>query len=283
MASSRDVSEFSRAVLGGREIAVLKIYMDESGVHDGSPVVTVAAYVGRPRDWKNWTKKWNVAKRPIKVYHAADAQALKGEFEGWSESDRDDVVKRVLPVIADSDLPGIVIGIQMDEFRRAIAGKGDLQQFLGEPYAACFQWVIQSIMFLQARTGNTERMAFVHESNDYRNHALEAFNYVQKFSNPNGTKLSIRFGDKSGYPPLQAADILAYEGNRRMRDPGRPERRPWQVLNPDGRILASHYGGNNMHKLISNLERIRAGLPVEIDQKMNWLKVLRGERETRAV
>jgi hypothetical protein len=41
--------------------------MDESGTHDRSPVVIVAAYVARPRAWREWTKRWNGTKRPIKV------------------------------------------------------------------------------------------------------------------------------------------------------------------------------------------------------------------------
>ena len=46
---------------------MLKIYMDESGTHDGSPVVTVGAYMARPKEWAGWTTKWNIAKKP-KIY-----------------------------------------------------------------------------------------------------------------------------------------------------------------------------------------------------------------------
>jgi hypothetical protein len=63
--------------------------MDETGIHDGAPVVAVAAYVARPVVWRNWTKKWNAAKRPIKVFHATDCANLRGEFEGWSKEQRD--------------------------------------------------------------------------------------------------------------------------------------------------------------------------------------------------
>jgi len=276
MASAQQVLELSRAVLGEQDglVVVLRVYMDESGVHDGSPVVTVAAYVAPPRGWQTWTKNWNVAKRPIKVFHAVDAQNLRNEFEGWSETDRDELVKRCLPVIVATDFPGIVIGIHMDEYRKAFAGRDDLLRFVGTPYAACFQWVVQSLMFLQSRTRNRERFAFVHENNDYQHEALESFNYVKQYGNPQGTPIGIMFGAKADYPPLQAADILAYEGNKRMRDPDRPERRPWKVLNPDGRILAAQYGRNNMHELVSRLEKIRDGKINEIPLNVGWRKYL---------
>ena len=115
--------------------------MDESGIHDDSPVVTVAAYIGRPRDWREWTKRWNVAKRPINIFHAVDAQTLHGEFEGWSESDRDEVVRRILPVIVEANFPGIVIGIHMHEFTKAMGDRNDLKEVFGTPYGACFQWL----------------------------------------------------------------------------------------------------------------------------------------------
>jgi hypothetical protein len=246
MGSSRHVWEISRAVLADQDgwVIVFRVYMDESGVHDDSPVITVAAYIGRPKDWRNWTKRWNIAKRPIKVFHAADAQNLHGEFEGWSEPERDELVKRLLPVIVDANFPGIVIGIHMDEFRKAMAGHPDLLAIFGTPYGACFQWLVQSLMFLQAGTRNRERIAFAHENNDYQKEALDGFNFVKQHNNPHGVTVGIMFGDKASYTPLQAADILAYEGNKRMRDPERPERRPWKILNPDRRILAVHRAGS---------------------------------------
>jgi hypothetical protein len=93
------------------------------------------------------------------VFHATDAQNLHGEFEGWKEDDRDNLVKRILPVIAGTDCPGIVIGVHMDEFRNAISHDKELAGFFGTPFAACFHWVVQSLMYLQVRTGNRERIA----------------------------------------------------------------------------------------------------------------------------
>ena len=58
-------------------MTLLKTYMDESGIHDGAPVVTVAGYISRSKHWRAWTKDWNKAKRPIKIFHA-DANILRG-------------------------------------------------------------------------------------------------------------------------------------------------------------------------------------------------------------
>lgn len=133
MGSAKLVGELCRHFLSYRdgEVAVLTAYMDESGIHDGSPVLTVAAYLGRPEDWAEWTRRWVVAKWPIKVYHATDAANFEGEFKDWSVAARDTLVKRLLPVLADSVIAGMVVGIHMDEFRRALAGQEDLKEFIG--------------------------------------------------------------------------------------------------------------------------------------------------------
>src|SRR2546423_288143 len=81
--SSLYVWKLSRTALADRDgiVVVLRIYMDESGLHHGSPVVTVGGYYGRPKAWKAFTREWNAAKRPIEIFHSADCANLKGEFE----------------------------------------------------------------------------------------------------------------------------------------------------------------------------------------------------------
>jgi hypothetical protein len=273
MASARLVYEMSRLALceADGQVIVLKVAMDESGVHDGSPVLTVGAYCGRPRQWEAWTKRWNVTKRPIKVFHAVDCANLREEFDGWTAPERDELVKKLIPVIADTDIPGVVVGIQMHEFEKAMKGRDDLRPIFGSAYAACFQWVVQIIMNFALGAESRERIGFVHELNDYRHEALESFNWIKANGNPLGTVIGLQFADKKDYAPLQAADILAYEGNKRLRDPERPERRAWTALDPDkSRIFAAYYGRENMDGLISRLELIRDGRFSEIDLGSGW-------------
>src|SRR5262245_38599133 len=79
------VRQLGRAALGDRDgwLTVIRIYIDESGTHDGSPVVAVGAYAGRDETWPAFISEWDQAKHPIKVFHSADCAALKGEFKGW--------------------------------------------------------------------------------------------------------------------------------------------------------------------------------------------------------
>jgi Protein of unknown function (DUF3800) len=251
-------------------VIVIKVAMDESGVDDNTPVITVAGYVARPTLWRDWTKRCNVAKRPIKVFHAADCANFHGEFEGWTPERRDPLVIRLLDVMEASDIPGVVIGLHKTEFLKATEGREDLRAIFGTPYTACFHWVTQTIINIANELGSLERIGFVHECNDYQHEALDSFSWIKRNGNPAARAIGIQFVGKDDYVPLQAADMLSYEGNKRIRDPSRPERRPWRRLNPDGRIVAVHYGRENMPELIDRLEKIRDGRFSEIDLGSSW-------------
>ena len=255
MSSAQSVWELSRAVLADQDRRIA-----ESGIHDGSPVLTVAAYQAKPKEWRDWTKKWNAAKRPIKVYHAVDAANLQGEFEGWTAAERDKLAAKLLPLIGEAQLAGVVIGIHMEEFRRAIASHPELKEIIGNPYGACFHWVAGTIIRLANRFDLNERTAFFHEVNDYQEDARQSFKWIGKNINSAARVISLTFGSKADFVPLQAADILAYEANKRFRDMSRKPRRAWSALNPKTNVTFGHYGKHNMDKLMEGLAGLRRDL-----------------------
>lgn len=244
MTSARDVYELSRAVLaegnGDGWIAVLRVYMDESGTHDGSPVVAVGAYVALPRVWRDWTKVWNRRKRPIRIFHSNDCANFWGEFEGWDKERRDPFVAQLLPTIPEHQTAAFVAGIRMDDFREVCRSHPHLAKVIKTPYTACFQWVVQDILrFLNAHS-DLQKLAIFHENNEYMAEATHCFDFVKRFDN-RGRKMTLAFGSKEDYVPLQAADVLAYEGNKRFRNPTGPKRRAWTAINPKGTNRSSLY------------------------------------------
>jgi hypothetical protein len=242
-------------------VAVLKTFMDETGIHDNAKVVAVAGYISRPKHWRAWTKSWNVAKRPIKVFHAADCANYHGEFEGWDRDQRDKFVANLLPIMPAHELAGIVIGIQLDDLNAALKNHGELLEMFGTPYTACFQWALTIMMEIASEHGRGERMAFVHEVNGFKGEALKAFEYVKQFHNPRDIPMTLAFGSKADYVPLQAADVLAYEGGKFLKNPTGKPRRAWTALDPDKtRIIVRRYAKDNMHELISRLTTLRKRL-----------------------
>src|SRR5262249_39995363 len=102
------------------------------------------------------------------------------------------------------------------------------------------------------------RIKFIHEINDFKGEAQKAFEYVEQLHNPKRAKISLVFGTKAENPPLQAADVLAYEGGKFLKDPADTPRRAWKALDPDNtRIISHRYGKENMPALISELKSFR--------------------------
>ena len=236
MSSAREVWELSRAILADKPgyIAVLKVYMDESGIHDGSPALTVGAYVAMPRVWREWTKVWNRRKRPIEVFHSNDCANLWGEFKGWKPPERDAFVAQLLPTIAEHPLAAFVAGIKMNDFRDVCEEYPRMGEALGTPYVACFQWVVTSILQWLDTIPDSQRLAFFHENNDYIGETTSCFGLCRELGDKGNRKMSLTFGAKEDYVALQAADVLAYEGNKRIRNPDTPDRRAWRAINPNG-------------------------------------------------
>jgi hypothetical protein len=235
-------------------VALLKVYIDESGVHADSPVVTVAAYMARPKQWAAFTREWVRAIKPAKVYHATDAQNLRGEFKGWTSQQVDALAERALPIIPKHTAVAIAAGINMRDFRTAFASKPDLMKLLGDPYGACLQWVLTILMQEKAVKGNREQIAFFHEQNNFIGEASSAYKHVIERWNI-GARTGFAFGSKEKFVPLQAADIYAYEANKRLRDTSKPNRRSLDALVPDKRYAELRYLNNeNMADFMQMLE-----------------------------
>jgi hypothetical protein len=190
-----------------------------------------------------------------------DCANYKNEFKDWDENRRDPWVANLLPVIPAHDMAGIVIGIHLKDFEVALKDHGELLEMFGTPYTACFQWAISIIMEIATGHGKGERMAFVHEVNDYKGECFKAFEYVRDNLNPRGIPMTLAFAGKKDFPPLQAADILAYEGGKFLKNPKGTPRRAFTALDPDKtRIIAKRYGKDNMPEFIRLLTEFRAKL-----------------------
>ena len=230
---------------------MFKIYMDESGTHDGSPIVTVAAYIARPLTWKAFTNKWNAKKKPIKVFHSSECNGFKGEFEGWERAARDALVIRLTEVMRTHNMMGFVTGLDLRSFEKAMAENPELKEMLPSPYGACFHWTIGNVMrMLDGKTN--ERLAFFHEINDYEDDAKDAFKFIRENRVHHKSGMTLSFGGKDDFVPLQAADILAYEGFKLLQNPKARRRPSLEAMGSNLNI--SWYGPDNMPDLVNRLK-----------------------------
>lgn len=240
-------------------MALFKVYIDEGGTDESSPILTVAGYVAKPSQWKLFSREWTRVLRPtgIKVYHATDAQALRRAFSGWSSEEVSALCAELLPIIPRY-ARGVSVSIDMREFKASLARRPDLLRIISSPYNCCFHWFTMSLLQYAHEARSEPRFVFVHETNDAKSQAKEGFDWVKANSAFGNGKclISLSFARKDEFIPLEAADILAFEVNKRLKNPDGKPRRAWLALRADATVASLYYGKNNMHKLVGDLEKI---------------------------
>jgi hypothetical protein len=228
-------------------------FMDESGVHDGSPVVTVAMYAAQQHDWHAFAHDWNAAKHPIKVVHAVDCANRTGEFTGWDRARRNAFAANLLPVLAGHNMIGVAVGIHLGAFEKAMAAHPELREMVSTPYSACFQWTVQTFLNTMGRLGYDQSIRFFHERNDYEAEARAAFDFVQGHR-PTTEPITLSFLSKDAAVEMQAADVLVYEANHVVRSPKGTRRPSWDAIDPNrDKVTLLHYGEDNMRNLVLTL------------------------------
>ena len=109
---------------GKKVIAVVEAYLDESGTHDGAPLLVVAGFAGDRKAWKTFTKEWtSILKRAnVDVFHARNP--------------RHDFLKEPLArCITKREFVGVAVAVKPEDFRQ-YAGDA-LKTAMGGAYSTC--------------------------------------------------------------------------------------------------------------------------------------------------
>lgn len=230
------VSDFNDVFLSDKNgvVVVIRVFLDESGTHNDSQILSVSAVWASPQDWNKWTLDWIDAKAPIEIFHSVDCHNRNKEFSGWTREQRDAYVKKLLPVIGNHQIEGHFSAVDKREIRAILKRKHsidlDERRLVEGYYEVCLSWALRGAIEQLIKRGH-DNIAFVHEENQYGEIAYRSYDFVRKRFPDVVTSFS--FGSKRAYPPLQCADIIAYEGNRQTRNFSR-HRRPLQAIDPIG-------------------------------------------------
>jgi hypothetical protein len=148
---------------------------------------------------------------------------------------------------------GVAIGINLESFRVAMKAHPELEEMVGTPYSACFQWAVQTFLNIMVGHGYDQSINFFHEHNDYEDEARVAFKFIEDHR-PNKQPIALSFVSAGDAVELQAADVLAYEANHVLRSPTGKRRPSWRAMDPNEDIITlKHYGEANMQILVSTL------------------------------
>lgn len=204
----------------------LSIYMDESNTHDGTEYLTVSTAWAKPQVWADWAVEWAQKISPLKIYHAVDVHNRIASCAGWTPEERDAMVIRSLPTFPKYKIHGAVACLNRKKLAQGLARRPGIMNEIKHEYLIAFIFAVSNAMKLGG-----DALNFFHEENDWCDRAHYHFNKLKERYNRSNAVLS--FGAKDSWPPLQCADLFAYEGYQQLKlDPTfKKITRPWQAIN----------------------------------------------------
>lgn len=227
----------------------LTAYCDESYAHRESAHVVkpfiIAGYIGRRKIWKAFEREWRRLLKAEKLpyFHMADCEGAAGKLFGHIDlkteagrRERDRLQTVFIDAINRYQVYGVAVGVpqgdmaalhdELAQFRPPLPGQ---KQSMVTPYMFALEVCFNAMIARLKGVDESERLAFVFDQQqeyEGRAHALRA-HLVENDLYPNANRLGpLTYDDKKLAVPLQAADILAYEVMREIRDHDGPRR--WQ-------------------------------------------------------
>lgn len=236
---------------GKRWMAFLETYLDESGTHEQSPIVTVAGLLGTTTDWKGFSEEWSAVLRRagLSRFHMKEFEEGYGESGALSAEERTDVKIALIDTI--NRTPSIIQVCSLVRGTIENRSSGPMAGILTRAYEFCCGDVMSALLQTAAVTfpGAEEKIAFVcdrqRESGPAVMRQFEAMRSDPAYLGPRERMGSITFADSAIYPPLQAADLVAGEVRKdgiNRQSPGKkiPERRSLTRLKSGARISFHH-------------------------------------------
>jgi hypothetical protein len=199
---------------------MIAAYFDDSGTHgEQSDIVLVAGLIGteaRMRDLdRNWKRHLDSPlgglKEPIKRFHAYDCDNSIGEFNRWTRVETDYFRHLLRTVIIEADVAAYGMACSRKDYDQIVTG--DIRSIIGNPEGFCInQCFVRAVGWAQANTFDP-KMSFVFDGRppDVQRYTGAVFDAFKRWAKPPPELIGCEFKNSAMTPPLQAADMIAWE------------------------------------------------------------------------
>jgi hypothetical protein len=201
---------------------MLQVFIDDSG-RGVDPVFVLAGYVGRVRNWEEFSDRWQKAlKQPpaIEYLKATEAIWLQGQFRGWKPQDRDTKVLKLIALIQKHSMYAVDLAVAAGPFRTIF---GRAKRPFNKPHAIAFPHLVTWMLGTAAKRAQREKVRLVFDRGVLEREAeiTEAYVAMMKHLPPALTSLLDQrpsFEDDKEVGPLQAADLWAWHVRRQYNE-----------------------------------------------------------------
>ena len=203
----------------------LTAYFDDSGTDEANPFLVVAGFAASIEQWDRFTDEWRIAQQefkapvPFKAKEFDDARRGYGPYKDWPDSKRKEYYNRLLGIIIRRSFKSFGTALEKAAYQSVILPSERLRKYFYSPFAFSSVNCIFQVCDWRNELYPTEPVLFYFdEGNKNQGQLLDV---AKRVLIPSDRMIEdVRPGDDSKLPPLQAADLMAFElcvGSRNMR------------------------------------------------------------------
>ena len=197
-------------------IIVLRAYLDASG-QKTDPIVVVAGFLGWPANFEWFEQQWIPFLKEFELdhFHATEFWARKSRpYCNWTEPMCLKAKGDICAILSDSHGPPFGVGVAAD-VRLFQEWRSSLNHYYpSDPYFYCLDLILSSLVY---STGPNDSGITIYCDQE-KEHELLGGDIVKWHEQPGPRPVSVLYGPKRRFVPLQLADILANDIFRSASD-----------------------------------------------------------------
>ena len=203
---------------------IISAYLDESGIHEGSPINILGGLAGTPEQLGSLEREWGALmgadRRPVRgkwLYHG------QKRFKGMNYPERCVFAHSASEIITKHITFSITAALRSADYEAIYRrNDGGRQLPFDSKYGVMFRMILSFLVAigLQMEDGTENQVHIVLESGNYANTAQEIFHRFKREAHPKAAAVikSVSTVDKKDSLAIQAADLHAYAVHRAYRD-----------------------------------------------------------------
>jgi hypothetical protein len=178
--------------------------------------MTLAGLVAREKDWALFEKKWmrTLRRFGLSEFHMSEYENRQGEFGNLDNDQRISLIAELVAIIKGTIVFAVANSLPIQDWKETL-GK-ELQARGRREYLQTYIMLFDSCLLTIAEAAvlpPKETIACVFDQNDVVEHFSSRYYRALLEGRGHGSIFgSMTFADRRTIVPLQAADILAYEG-----------------------------------------------------------------------
>ena len=206
-----------------KTMVMVRAYFDESGIHNGSPVIAAGGLLATAKRWSALESDWIAELNrfedegfPISAFHSTDCESGNGDFFGMQKEIRDTYFLRLAKVIEKHKPLCVWSSIARRDWDELADEK--FRAAYPHPFYLCFEWCAYELARWQKEVAETSPIALIYsEQKELQGKVQtiwEAYDRAKRIAPFN----SFTTASYKTCIPLQPADLVASECFRHWRN-----------------------------------------------------------------